>query len=120
MTAKERFQEWDWENEIYPTPKRRKEDAVETPLNRGDVVRILIGPAIGKIGVVVVERNANYGDYEPYASDESIGVRVAEESTDGAELAELVDRLTQRTNRIKTVTRWFDDTTQLEIVQKVG
>ncbi len=118
MAEKDVFQVWDWENEIYPTPKRRKEDAVETPLKRGDIVKILIGPATGKIGIVVVERNANYQDSEPYSSDESIGVKVAEESDEGAELAGMIDSLTQRPNRIKTSTRWFDDTTQLEVVQK--
>jgi hypothetical protein len=103
---------------IYPTPRERKEEVVETPLKKGDVVRILIGPATGKIGIVVVERNGNYVDYEPYANAEAIGVRVAEEAKESKDLAKFLDAITQRPNSIQTVTRWFDDETQLEVMFK--
>ena len=113
------MQEWDWESQIFPTPRERKQSAEDTMLKPGDIVKILVGPATGMLGIVVVERNENYADYEPDVNPDAIGVKVAEESVDGSAFPELIDALTQRPNRIKTVTRWFDDLTQLEIIQKV-
>ena len=44
-------------NDFYPTPRVKIETPVETPFIPGDLVKLLIGPATGKIGEVVVERN---------------------------------------------------------------
>lgn len=72
-------------------PRERKEDAKDTVLQVGDKVEINVGPATGRKGTVVIERNGNYVDYESDSNDEGIAVRV-----DGEE-----------------VPRWFDSADQL-------
>jgi hypothetical protein len=113
-----KFVEFDWENELYPPPSVRVKDPQKTAFNPGDVVKIGIGPATGRIGIVAVERNANYQDYEPYAGDEAIGVRVAEQVTESLVLREIISGLVGKTNGIKSVLRWFDDASQLFLLQK--
>lgn len=65
-------------NQMYPTPKERIKNPVPTAFGIGDVVKVLIGPATGKRGVVVVGRNGNFVDYEPYVAENAIGVSVFE------------------------------------------
>ena len=113
----DKFVSIDWESMIYPTPKERVENPIGTRLSSGDIVRINVGPARGKIGIVVVERNGNYVDSEPYCDDESIGVKVAEETPEDPTIKAIVDRLTSRDNSIRTVVRWFDNDEQLTLMQ---
>ena len=105
--------------EFYPTPSRRVENPVETKLKPGDVVRALVGPAIGKIGLVVIERNGNYGDSELYCDEESIGVGFAEQGDLAPELAGIVEQLTKG-SAITNVVRWFDSPDQLEVLEEVS
>ncbi len=99
---------------FYPTPIRRVETPTPTIFQRGDLVKALIGPAIGRVGAVVVERNGNYSDYEPYVSEDSIGVSFAEREELDLELENLVRGLIDHEATVRTVVRWFDSTEQLE------
>jgi hypothetical protein len=107
-------------NELYPTPKRRIENPIPTFFQVGDLVRILTGPATGKIGQVVVERNANYEDKEPYSADEDIAVSAVEPTqidpflrgliTSSGSVIDSEDAFTE------TAVRWFDTPDQLELI----
>ena len=103
---------------IYPTPRIRIENPVETVLNPGDLVRIKIGPAKDKYGFVVVERNGNYVDKELYCNDESIGVGVAQRMDFAPELKTIIEQLTNESEHIETVICWFDTPDQLELLEK--
>jgi hypothetical protein len=111
------FEVFNFEKMLYPTPKIRVENPVETVLHRGDLVRLKIGPAEGRIGFVVVERNGNYKDYEPYCSSESIGVGVAEDIDLDSNLRSAIEQLTGHEN-LKTVVRWCDSPDQLELLER--
>ncbi len=113
------FQSFNVAKEFYPTPSQRVENPVETELVSGDIVRALVGPATGKIGIVVVERNGNYIDYEPYCHKEGIGVGFAEQEDLAPELAGIVEQLTKNSTIINVV-RWFEPSNQLEVVEKVS
>ncbi len=105
--------------DIYPTPKQRVENPVNTYYRPGDIVKILVGPATGRIGKVVVERNGNYTDYEPYSSEESIGVAVPEREILASAIEQMIkERIIDAESRIKTIIRWFDGPEQLEIVKE--
>jgi len=65
---------------------------------------------------VVVERNANYTDYEPYAGEEEIGVGFAEHDNIADELKAAVAGLTKTRDDIISVVRWFDNAKQLQLV----
>ncbi len=104
------------ENTFYPTPKRRIENPVETELQPGDLVRARIGRVKGDIGIVVVERNGNYEDYEPYVNRESIGVEFVEGVDLAPELLTVVKHLAESNDLQQTVVRWFDNTDQLELL----
>lgn len=105
-------------NDFYPTPQLRIESPTETPLLRGDLVKILIGPAIDKIGEVVVERNGNYSDSEPYCSAESIGVQVVELAKIDPVLMKALGGIANMSDDglSETAVRWFDSPDQLELV----
>lgn len=104
--------------DLYPTPQMRVESPQESFFHPGDVVRMEVGPATGKIGIVVVERNGNYLDSEPYRNDEAIGVSVAEEAPEvHPVLKEVIDKLTQGQTNVRTVVRWFDNPEQLTLLQ---
>ena len=105
--------------DFYPTPERRKEDAVDTTFHVGDLVRALVGPAVGRIGCVVVDRNGNYEDYEPYASEDSIGVRFAEREELDPLLRTIAEGLIDHEATGVTVTRWFDGPKQLEFAGSI-
>lgn len=107
-------------NELYPTPKRRIENPIPTVFQVGDLVKILIGPAKGKLGSVVVERNGNYVDYEPYSAKEDIAVQVVE----AMQLAPGLRDFIKDTGLVagtedtfsEAAVRWFDTPDQLEFV----
>ena len=101
---------------LYPTPRERVADPKPVTFEVGDFVKAKIGPAKGQIGVVVVERNANYTDYEPYAGDETIGVGFAEHDDIADELKAAVAGLTKTSDDIISVVRWFDNAKQLQLV----
>ena len=108
---------FDVEN-FYPTPKIRIENPVPTHYKVGDIVKVLIGPATEKFGAVVVEKNGNYRDYEPYCSAESIGVAVMEKRDFHPDLARIVEQLSGPSSLIHTVVRWFDNPEQLDLVMR--
>ncbi|HJX06049.1 MAG TPA: hypothetical protein VJ461_05010 [Candidatus Nanoarchaeia archaeon] len=104
---------------LYPTPEERLKSAKPGSYEVGSMVKVLIGPAKGRIGVVLVDRNANYSDYEPYAGKESIGVAVVEkESLDKNLEARLLEEGFRSEDFSKTVIRWFDGPDQLELARK--
>jgi len=104
--------------DFYPTPKQRIENPVNTLYNPGDIVKILIGPAKERIGKVVVERNGNYSDYEPYANAEGIGVSVVERENFVTELERAVQELSDKEALVHSVIRWFDTPDQLALIKK--
>lgn len=105
---------------FFPTPKERKEDATEEVLKVGDLVECLIGPAIGKIGVVVIDRNGNYVDYQDQAGINSIGVQVIErmDTQDPVSQALLQSGLVKPDASFESATRWFDGPEQLSLVYR--
>ncbi len=104
------------ESLIHPTPRNRIENPIPTTINRGDLVRAKIGPATGKLGFVVVERNGNYSDYELYCNQESIGVGFSEDNSIDSDLKKVLGNLIPK--KISVV-RWFDSPDQLEVVASV-
>ena len=103
---------------LYPTPERRIENPAPTVYQPGDIVKILIGPATDRLGRVVVERNGNYHDYEPYSASEGIGVEVVERRGLAPELEKMIAELTDPECLVHKVVRWFDNPQQLELVRK--
>jgi hypothetical protein len=104
---------------IYTTPRVRVEKPEPTELISGDVVKAKIGPAKGKIGFVVVDRNGNYVDREINASEKSIGVGFSENFTfPYCEIKDAVEQMIKSRASVGVV-RWFDSPDQLEIIQKV-
>lgn len=107
-------------NELYPTPMNRIENPIPTVFEKGDLVIILIGPATGKIGQVVVERNANYVDKEPYSADDDIAVQVVELMQLAPSLRDIIiaSDLVIDSGEVFTeaAIRWFDTPDQLELV----
>ncbi|MBP7708789.1 hypothetical protein KA107_03815 [Candidatus Pacearchaeota archaeon] len=100
---------------FYPTPTHRISNPVRTQYQVGNTVRILIGPKTGSLGRIIVERNGNYSDFEPYCGKECIGVEVVERRTLCPELERVVTELKDHESMVHTVVRWFDDPTQLEL-----
>lgn len=108
-------------NQFYPTPRQRIENSVAVALQKGDLVKVLIGPAIGKTGIVVVERNGNYIDYEPYSGPECIAVAVFERRQLDPIMEKIVVDATQDPEALyHRQVRWFDGPDQLELMQKSG
>lgn len=104
--------------DFYPLPKERIENPVSTVYGLGDVVEILIGPAKGRLGQVVIDRNGNYCDSEPYATAESIGVEITERRQVCLGLQRLISQILDPESMSHTVVRWFDSADQLELVKK--
>lgn len=106
-------------NELYPTPRQRIENPLPTAFNVGDLVKVLVGPSTGKNGLVVVDRNGNYVDYEPYSSADSIAVSVYERKEMDPTMERIIVELTQDPESMyHRQVRWFDGPDQLELVQK--
>lgn len=106
-------------NELYPTPRQRIENPLTTAFNVGDLVKVLVGPATGKNGLVVVDRNGNYVDYEPYSSADSIAVSVFERKEMDPTMERIIVGLTQDPETMyHRQVRWFDGPDQLELVQR--
>lgn len=106
--------------EFYPTPKNRKKNAKETDLHPGDVVRAKVGPVSGQIGFVVVERNGNYKDSEPYVDDERIGVGIFEQDDVHPTVQQIVKGLSGEDISKHNTVRWFDSPDQLEVVERAS
>ena len=104
---------------FYPTPVDRVKNPQPTPYQVGDMVEFLIGPAKGKYGKVVVERNGNYNDYEPYVDSESIGVAVVEREDLCPDLERAVSQLSSPESFVHTVVRWCDNPQQLKLVDRL-
>jgi hypothetical protein len=102
--------------DFYPTPKQRIDNPITAPYDNGSPVRVLIGPAKGNLGIVVVDRNANYVDHEPYVGPESIGVLV----TELEDLPPFIEKglVGEASSQAlsKGVVRWFNGAGQLEPV----
>lgn len=97
----------------------RIENPVETSLRPSDLVRILVGPAEGNLGIVIIERNGNYANKEINVDDESIGVSVIEETPVVEPLKDFIIKFTGNTRATKQkATRWFDSSEQLELVYR--
>jgi len=107
-------------DQLYPTPKIRVDNPLPTVYEVGDRVRILIGSATGKEGVVVVDRNGNYKDYEPYCSKESIGVAVLEKGKIDPVLRAVMTEIDNKFSKplYRSVIRWFDTPDQLELIEE--
>ena len=105
---------------FYPTPRVRVENPTPTVLRVGDLVKFLEGPATGKVGVVVVDRNGNYVDHEPYCSEDAIGVQAVEITQLAPELRSLLVKSgvvdTSEDALTETVTRWCDGPDKLEFL----
>jgi hypothetical protein len=95
-------------------PNHRVDNPIPAFYEVGDIVKMLIGPAKGSYGIVVVERNANYVDNAVYAKPESIGVA----STEKIDVDPLLqDALGLGPEQMtETVVRWFDTPAQLKMV----
>ncbi len=93
---------------FYQAPKHRIDNPLPAPYDRGDIVEILEGPVKGRLGKVVVERNGNYKDFEPYANEESIGVAVVERIPVNPNLENMVKDLIDPESRVHTVVIWCD------------
>ncbi|MDD5192411.1 MAG: hypothetical protein PHH54_06200 [Candidatus Nanoarchaeia archaeon] len=107
---------------FYPTPCKRIENPEPAVYDRGDIVKILVGPAIGRLGRVVVERNGNYYDYEPDSNPEGVAVSVIEKTELEADLEKMITALGDHEVFFSPVVRWFDGEVindQLELVRKV-
>ena len=108
-------------SELYPTPQRRKSDAVECQYPVGSIVKVLVGSRTGKVGVVVVDRNDNYIDSEPYCSDESVGIRVDGRIEVDSELEKgLISGGISPKDFEYGETLWFDDWDQLKFIRGYG
>ena len=115
-------------NNIYPIPKHvikdllpksRIDNPLPVPYDVGDLVRLRRGPAKGRIGVIVVDRNENYKDYEERSRKESIGVFVTERPKVQPFLEQLVIEITgSGMDPCDGVVRWEEDSSQLELVKK--
>ena len=101
---------------FYPCPKERKADAVPGPFAVGTVVEMLEGPAKGKIGAVVVDKNSNYQDSEPYVGDDSIGVAVLGNADINEILAASLEKGGVKSSDLKEL-RWFDGAYQLSPIK---
>ncbi len=97
---------------------KRVENPEPTVYQRDDIVRVLVGPAEGRLGKIIVERNGNYIDYEPYCSADSIGVTVVERMDLHLYLEKMITALNDHESLIHTVVRWFDSPEELELVKK--
>jgi hypothetical protein len=108
------------EGMLYPAPTERTENPQPTELQKGDMVDILVGPAAGKVGLVVVERNGNYKDSEPYASPESIGVQVIQQITMDETLrnALIGTGNVAPDSTLEQAIRWFDEPDQLRLAYR--
>jgi hypothetical protein len=107
--------------EFYPIPQDRVKSPRKTIFETGDIVEILIGPATGRLGRIVVDRNGNYNDCEPYCDPEGVGVSVVEETNTSEQIQKIIGGLTTQDPRAHTVVRWFDGkdiTQQLKLVSK--
>lgn len=101
---------------LYPTPKNRKADPIATDFEPGDLVHINIGPAIGRVGLVLVERNHNYHDYEPYTAPNSVGVQVVRQVEPGEDTDDPITKVFREGEEAGAVAicrewpelRWFD------------
>ena len=106
---------------FYPTPCKRIENPKQCVYGVGDIVEVLIGPAIGRLGRVVVDRNGNYSDSEPDSNDEGVAVAVVERMEHPEQLEKLIDGLTDHESPVHTIVRWFDGEVindQLKLVRK--
>ena len=73
------------------------------------------------MGVVLVERNGNYHDSEPYCSEESRGVQVIQTMDIDDTLLEKLTEMgvpTDGNAMAERVTRWFDGVHQLELLYR--
>jgi len=107
---------------FYPTPANKVDAPKITLYDKGDIVEILIGPATGRLGKVVVPRNGNYKDNEPYVNGESIGVEVVERMEFDSNLEKIVELLEDHESKVRKVVRWFDaedHENQLKLYKKV-
>lgn len=113
--------EWvDIDSFIFPNPRERIGNPEDTPLQRGDIVQAKIGPATGKLGIVVVERNGNYEDCLDEVGLEQIGVGFAEGNPIDQDLMKMLESARSGLiPKIRTVIRWFDSPEQLEVVASV-
>ena len=109
-------EKFDLERFLRPTPKERISNPKKTEVNVGDIVKSKIGLSKGNIGIVVVERNANYLDKLGEICDDSIGVSFAEHENIEPILEKITRELAGRKNDIEVNIRWFDDTSQFEII----
>jgi hypothetical protein len=101
-----------------PTHQIRVENPLDTLLKVGDLVKLLVGPAKGGIGEVVVERNGNYVDCDPYARPDSIGVHVVERANIDPELVQTLGAIADLSeySLFGTTIRWCGSSEQLELV----
>lgn len=99
---------------MYPCPRERKWDAVPGQYATGTIVKLLVGPAKGKTGTVVVDRNSNYQDFEPYAGRDSIGVVVLGTINMNETLETLLQKGGVKSSDFTfNELRWFDSAEQL-------
>lgn len=105
----------------FPTPRVRREDSMSLfytdgkKVMVGDIVRALKGSVEGMLGVVVVDRNGNYEDYEPYTNQDSIGFVVFPEVN--SEIVQLIESITNDPESLYDyAARWADTPDQLELV----
>jgi len=108
------------ESLIFPVPTEKIQNPKPTELNVGDFVKAKIGPAKGKIGIVVVERNGNYEDYVDEINQESIGVGFAEHDELDPVLESALAGLTGTVDNIISTVGWFDSVKQLELLASAG
>lgn len=109
-------EKFDFERFFWPTPKERISNPKTTEVNVGDIVKSKIGLSKGNIGIVVIERNANYIDKLDVVRDDSIGVSFAEHENIEPIPEKITRELTGRRNDIVVNIRWFDDSSQFEII----
>lgn len=99
--------------------ERRVDDPTPTVLQAGDVVEILAGPATGKIGLIAVDRNANFVDCDLYARPDSIGVDVVEAVEIDLELLGVLQEggLIPADGTLQLSRRWFSNDADLALVR---
>ena len=61
---------------LYLTPKELIDNPEPTAFKSWDIVEILEGSSKWKLWTVIVPRNGNYKDYEPYMNKESVWILV--------------------------------------------